>query len=51
MGWYLGVIRQLHNDEYQIYTFTGKVQNATPSVFNKSLYHFWHKELQNNFHK
>ena len=39
MGWYLGVIGKLHNDEYLIYILTGKVQNGNPSIFNKSLYY------------
>ena len=42
MGWYLGVIGKLHNDECLIYIFTGKVQNGTPGVFNKILYHCWY---------
>ena len=31
MGWYLGVIGNLHNDEFRI----GKFLNVTPSIFNK----------------
>ena len=38
MGWYLGVIGNIHNDECIIYIFTGKVKNSTTSIFNKSLY-------------
>ena len=43
MGWYLGVIGNLHNDEFVIYISIGKVQNSTPSIFNKSLYRCWYK--------
>ena len=47
LGCYLGVIGNLHNDECLIYIFTGKVQNGTPSIFNKKVYHCWYKELRN----
>ena len=47
MGWYLDVIRNLHNDEYLIYIFTEKVENGTPIIFNKSLYNYFFKELKN----
>ena len=30
MGWFLGVIGKLHNDECLIYIFTGNVENVTP---------------------
>ena len=43
MGWYLGIIEKLHNDEYVIYIFTGKVKNGTQRIFNKSDYHCWYK--------
>ena len=43
MGSYLGVIRNLHNDECLIYILTGKVENGTPVIFNKTLYHYWYK--------
>ena len=43
MGWYLGVIGNLHNDEGIIYISTGKVENGTPIVFNKILYNVWYK--------
>ena len=33
MGWCLGVIRKLHNDECLIYIFTGKIQNGNLSIF------------------
>ena len=42
IGWGLGVIGNIHNDECIIYIFTGKFQNCTPSIFNKSLYHCWY---------
>ena len=32
MGWYLGVIRNIDNDECRIYIFTGKVENDTPVI-------------------
>ena len=32
MGWYLGVIGRIHNDEYLIYILTGKVENGTRYV-------------------
>ena len=38
MGWYLDVIGKLHNRAFLIYIFTGKVQNCTTSIFNKTLY-------------
>ena len=37
-NWVLGKSR---NDEFLVYIFTGKVQNVTPSIFSKSLYHCW----------
>ena len=49
LGWYLGVIEKLQNDECLIYIFTGKVQNGTPIIFNETLYRCWYKELRNNF--
>ena len=49
MGWYLDVILKLHNDEYLIYIFTGKVEKGTKIIFNKKLYHSWYKELGNPF--
>ena len=49
MGCYLGVIGNIQNYECLIYIFTVKVPNGTPSIFNKSLYHFWYKELRNHF--
>ena len=42
-GWYLCDIENLHNDESIIYIFTLKVQDCTPSIFNKTLYHCWYK--------
>ena len=50
MGWYLCVIVKLHNDECIIYILTGKIQNGTRSIFNRTLYHCWYKELKNMFH-
>ena len=47
MGWYLGVIGKLHNDECLIYIFTGEVLNGTPNIFNRSHYHCWYKILRN----
>ena len=38
MGWYLGVIGNLHNNEYLIYIFTYKVENGNYIIFNKTLY-------------
>ena len=49
MGCYSGVKGKLHTDEYLIYVFTGKVENGTPIIFNKTLYHFWFKQFRNNF--
>ena len=49
MGWYLGVIGNLDNYECLIYIFTGKYENVTPIIFNKTLYHCWYKELRNHF--
>ena len=37
MVWYLGVIGKLHNDECLIYILTGKVENGTPIIFDKTL--------------
>ena len=45
----MGIIGKPHNDECIIYIFTGNFQNSTPSIFNKSLYHFWCKESRNIF--
>ena len=41
MRWYLGFMGKLQNDECIIYIFTGKVENGTPSIFNKTLYNVW----------
>ena len=49
MGWYVCFIGNIHNDEYLIYIFTGKVENGNPIIFNKTLYHLWYKELRNQF--
>ena len=38
MVWYLFVKGILHNDDCLIYIFTGKVQNGTPSIFNKLIF-------------
>ena len=43
IGWYLGYIGKIHNDECLIYIFTGKVENGTPIILNKILYHSWYK--------
>ena len=50
MGCYLVVIGNIHNDEHLVYIFTGKVQDGTPSIFNKSHYNCWYKELRNHFY-
>ena len=50
IGWYMGVIGKLHNNELLIYKLTGKVENGTPIIFNKTLYCYWYKQLSNNFH-
>ena len=49
MGWYLDTIGDIHNDECLIYIFTGKFENGTPIIFNKTLYHSYYKELGNHF--
>ena len=49
MGWSLGVIGKLYNDECLIYIFTGEVLNGTPNIFNKSWYKFWYKDVRNQF--
>ena len=49
MVWYVGIIGKIQNDEYLIYMLIGKVLNGTPSVFNKSLNHFWYKQFRNHF--
>ena len=43
MGWLLGVIGKLHNDECLIYIFTGNVENGTPIIFNKKIWSYWYK--------
>ena len=43
MGWLLGVIGKIHNDECLIYIFTGNVENGTPLIFNKTIYPSWYK--------
>ena len=40
---------KLHNYECLVYIFTGKNENGTPIIFNKTLYNFWYKELRKNF--
>ena len=49
MACYLGLIEKLNNHECIIYIFTGKIQNGTPSIFDKSIYHCWYKESRNKF--
>ena len=39
MVWYLGVKVNIHNDECLIYISTGKFENGTPIICNKTLYH------------
>ena len=46
MGWYLGVIGNLHNDECLIHIFTDGVLDYTPNIFNKSDYYCWYKEIR-----
>ena len=46
---YWGVIGNIHNNECIIYIFTVKVEDGTPIIFNKKLYHCWYKELRNHF--
>ena len=43
VGWYLGVILMLHNEDCFVYILKGKVENGTPIIFNKTLYHSWYK--------
>ena len=38
-GMILRVIGMLQNDEFLIYMFTDKVQNSTPIIFHKTLFH------------
>ena len=47
MGWYLGVAGKINNYECIIYICTGKVIIGNTSIFNKSHYHCWYKELRN----
>ena len=49
MVWYLDVIEKLQNYEYLIYIYTDKVKNGGPIIFDKTLYHYWYKELSNHF--
>ena len=49
MGWYLSVIGKPHSTEFLIKIFTVKVENGTPVIFNKTLYHSWFTELGNHF--
>ena len=49
MGWYLGVIGRIHNDECLIYLFTGEVLNGNPNIFTNLQYHCWYKELRDQF--
>ena len=42
MGCYLGVIGKLHNDEFLIYIFIGKIENGNLIIFNKTLYNYWY---------
>ena len=44
---YLVVIGNIYDDECLIYTFTGKDENGTLLIFNKTLYHCCYKELRN----
>ena len=43
----MSVIGKLHNYERLIYIFTGKFENGIPIIFNKTMYHYWYKELRN----
>ena len=49
MGWFLGVIGKLHNDECLIHTFTGNFENGILIIFNKIIYPSWYKELRTHF--
>ena len=49
IGWYLGVIRKLHNGECLIYSFTDNVINGTPYIFNKPQYLCWYKTKESIF--
>ena len=44
MGWYLGVIEKIHNDECITYISTGEVLNGTPNIFNKLHYYFCYEK-------
>ena len=43
MGWFLGVIENIHNDECLIYTLTGNVENGTPIIINENFIHLGKK--------
>ena len=43
MVWHLVVIGNNQNNESLIYIFTGKIQNGTPIIFIKTMYHCWYK--------
>ena len=49
MGWFLGIIVKLHNNECLIYIFTGNVENGTPIIFNKTIYSSWYEQLRTHF--
>ena len=49
MGWLLGVIGKIHNDECLIYIFTENVENGTALIFNKTIYSYWYEELKTHF--
>ena len=42
MGWYLGVIGNLHNDSCRICIPTGEFLNGTPIIVHKSYNCFWY---------
>ena len=43
MGWYLGVMVNIYNDEILIYILEERLQYDTPIIFNETLYHCWYK--------
>ena len=49
MGWYLGVVKIIHNNGFIIYIFTGEVNYGTPNIFINKNYNTWLQKLSDQF--
>ena len=45
-GWYLVFVGRLHNEQFLINNFTGKVKYGTPVIFSDEQYHSWFQQFR-----